>query len=384
MVAFAESSSNRQWSSQSSKPERPLFTRGEKIGITAGVTVFWAVVIGIVATALYRDPSNDVPLVQNPSSITISESPSDAPLVAMSLSPTETTPSSFLASGSERQETSPLLEPEVAVPSGPTQDEAYDDFVHTVDAMGQAVVRRIYVLENTLKQLVNNDATLDQFAAEMFDGRSRLQCVFDSPAHQKWIDRRFRELILDPEDLTKLVDTMLRELNEELLKIRTQQLVRLKLDEELEGEAMSGFSPDDPEIQKLLDSTTENVAFEVTEGTKEFIIRWATSEIAGELASRATLAIAGDSDAAHVLAFLAEMQTSQAVDDAMYRHANPEGRLKLMIVNRLVDLFERIFDLEVENSVGQRFVKLVDFHKQAQLRALEKWLPEGTHIQSHD
>lgn len=361
-------------------------TKWPMVIVAVAVGAFWIAVLGVVGGSSYFNLASPhqtatvlpqfASLDQEPEPVPLQETMAEeAPADVKSI---EEPPPPVMVSAAEPQTP---IEPEQV---GPTQDEAFEDFKHTIDLLSNATVNRIEAVNTILYEFKNNNQGLDQFAEELLSGTSRLQCVFDNPAHQRWVRQRFHDLILNPQDFTQLVDGMMADLNVELLKIRSESLVRLKLDLDLERQPDAVASMGGVDIKGLLTTTADDAAYEVGEQTKEFIIRWATSEIAGNLASRATLAIAGDSDAAHVLAFIADYKVSEAVNDAMYQHAAPELRLKLLIVNAINDLTDRVFDMEKDNSIGRRFVKLVDAHKQAHLAAMKKWLPEGVQIVPHE
>lgn len=381
MVALSKTYSSTEIPPVVAKPESSVLTRKSTLGIAAGVLAFWLVALSVLGGAVYwhrqtlAKSSGVLPIVS-----TLIDSQSDG------TQPVNPFPEPLIAN--DEQGSPPVINEEVIAeaqpepePAGPNKEEVLEDFKSTIDSMGEATMLSIRKLEAKLNEIYDNQQGMSQFAAEMFDGPSRAQCLFDPPAHQKWVKRRFHDLILDPEDLTRFIDATLNDLNVELLRTRAEELVRLKLDQELEHQTTGFASTEGTDIEKLLNSTARTTSIEVAENTTEFVARWASSEIAGELASRATRALAGDSDFAQILAFVVEMETSKAVDDAMYKHADPEGKLKNVLREGIQQISDRIFDVDLDQSVVRQFIKLGHAHKQAQLDAMSKWLPAGTYLE---
>jgi hypothetical protein len=268
-----------------------------------------------------------------------------------------------------------FVTPEPPKPSGPSPELVVEDLDKTLAQMTDETNKSLHELDAFLMALIENDQALAQFAEEMFSAESKARCVLDPQGHKEWCKDRFTQLVLDPSDLTSYLDQMYGGLNTKLLRLRAEELVRLKLDQDLEHQSFGLASTEGNPVESASKKAARLAAIHAANDVPEFIARQVIAWLASYVAEEAAKSLAGDSQEGQWLAFGFGLLVEQQVDQALYQNSNPEGKLIASLRNELIELREKLLDAESSQSAYRQLQELLNAHRGAQVKALLKWLP---------
>ena len=383
MVAFAKTSSpSRGALLEQQGSTEFILTKRIAVLTALGVLAFWSAVALLLGGALYSHQRSLAVVARNGSATHLAEqSPNgkgdDTAVLTAAM---EVPAQSVLDESGDASPSFQMVSPTES--KGPAKAAVLEDLRGTHGEMTAAANASISQLGNLLDNYVNaaNNRTL--FVDTMLGAESKLLCVVDPPRHRRWCEEKFRELILDSDELTGAIRHLLSELNSELLRLRSEQLVRLQLDEELSDAVAALQSDGGVDVEAILNGAASEAAERAAADVPEFVVRQAASWIAGYFAKQATLALLGDSEDAQWFAWGVEMATEMGTDDALFKQSNPDGKLHTLVQNQLIDLRAKLTDSEDSNSAWRQIESLLRAHQQAQLDLLRDRLPAGVELDS--